>query len=173
MTDRHETRDEDWSAWFERLAPTLILLARQRDPGSSHADAEDAVHDGFVRFWRARRRQRVRHPEAFLFGCVRRAAMDRRRRDARRRDRERRAGADTPSDAGMFDSPAEQRERDDTIQRALSRLNVEQREVLVMKVWGELTFAELAEALSIPQGTAATRYRTALAKLRDELDGKV
>jgi RNA polymerase sigma-70 factor (ECF subfamily) len=59
---------------------------------------------------------------------------------------------------------------DDGSQRALAAaidlLPVEQREVLVMKIWNELTFAEIASALAISQNTAASRYRYALAALK-------
>ena len=44
-----------------------------------------------------------------------------------------------------------------------------QREVLAMKIWNELTFAEIASALEISQNTAASRYRYALAALKKNL----
>lgn len=40
------------------------------------------------------------------------------------------------------------------------------REVVTLKVWGGLTFAEIAEALEIPANTAASRYRYGLIELR-------
>ena len=49
---------------------------------------------------------------------------------------------------------------------ALDHLPRDQREVLVMKIWNELTFAEIAEALGISQNTAASRYRYGLAALK-------
>ena len=49
---------------------------------------------------------------------------------------------------------------------ALDHLPRDQREVLVMKIWNELTFAEIGEALAISQNTAASRYRYALAALK-------
>jgi RNA polymerase sigma-70 factor (ECF subfamily) len=52
---------------------------------------------------------------------------------------------------------------------ALDILPNEQREVLVMKIWNELTFAEIASALEISQNTAASRYRYALAGLKKNL----
>jgi len=52
---------------------------------------------------------------------------------------------------------------------AIDRLPDEQREVLVMKIWNELTFAEIASALGISQNTAASRYRYALAALKKNL----
>jgi RNA polymerase sigma-70 factor (ECF subfamily) len=52
---------------------------------------------------------------------------------------------------------------------ALDLLPNEQREVLVMKIWNDLTFAEIAIALEISQNTAASRYRYALANLKKNL----
>ena len=49
---------------------------------------------------------------------------------------------------------------------ALDHLPRDQREVLVMKIWNELTFAEIGQALEISQNTAASRYRYALAALK-------
>ena len=49
---------------------------------------------------------------------------------------------------------------------ALSRLPQEQLEVVVLKVWQGMTFAEIAQALDIPANTAASRYRYAMEKLR-------
>jgi RNA polymerase sigma-70 factor (ECF subfamily) len=48
-------------------------------------------------------------------------------------------------------------------------LPAEQKEVLVMKIWGDLTFQQIADALDIPPGTAASRYRYALDALREEM----
>ena len=52
---------------------------------------------------------------------------------------------------------------------AMERLPHEQREVLVMKIWNELTFAEIGEALEISQNTAASRYRYGLENLKKAL----
>jgi RNA polymerase sigma-70 factor (ECF subfamily) len=51
----------------------------------------------------------------------------------------------------------------------LTALPVEQREVVVMKIWGRLTFPQMGEALGISANTAASRYRYALEKLRTQL----
>src|SRR6266542_1716906 len=52
---------------------------------------------------------------------------------------------------------------------AVDSLPHDQREVLVLKIWNELTFAEIASTLGISQNTAASRYRYALAGLRKSL----
>jgi len=52
----------------------------------------------------------------------------------------------------------------------LHRLPSAQREVLTLKIWGELTFDEIARELDISHNTAASRYRYALAALRNEMN---
>jgi len=52
---------------------------------------------------------------------------------------------------------------------AVGSLPHDQREVLVLKIWNELTFNEIAGALEISQNTAASRYRYALANLKKSL----
>ncbi len=55
------------------------------------------------------------------------------------------------------------------VQEALSHLPLEQREAVILKVWHECTFAEIAEIFSIPINTAASRYRYGLDKLQQIL----
>jgi RNA polymerase sigma-70 factor (ECF subfamily) len=49
---------------------------------------------------------------------------------------------------------------------AVERLPNEQREVVILKIWNELTFAEIGHVLEISQNTAASRYRYALGALK-------
>ena len=77
----------------------------------------------------------------------------------------------------MEQTTAPQFDFDDGSQRelaaAVDRLPIEQREVLVMKIWNELTFAEIASALDISQNTAASRYRYGLTALKKNLSPTV
>jgi RNA polymerase sigma-70 factor (ECF subfamily) len=74
------------------------------------------------------------------------------------------------ADAGMlFETPLEGDERRAAIEEALQRLPRDQREVLVLKIWGELTFEQIGMTLELSPNTAASRYRYALAALRTEL----
>lgn len=65
--------------------------------------------------------------------------------------------------------PPDAEETTRLLEKELHRLPPAQRDVLTLKFWGGLTFAEVAEALDIPQGTAASRYRLALDALRQTL----
>ena len=154
--------DENWKICFAQLAPGLVLFARQW--ARSGADAEDIVQEAFVRFWR---KQHDISNRGLLYATVRSIALDFLRRDSRRAKRESVAMSDLdPNVEPQF-------EMEDDSQRALvAALNLlpgEQREVLTLKIWNELTFAEIASALGISQNTAASRYRYALAALKKHL----
>jgi RNA polymerase sigma-70 factor, ECF subfamily len=166
--DRMEDKpdDESWRDWFEQYGPKLLLCARQWT--RSIADAEDVVQEAFVRFWR-NQRQLGGSPAALLFTSVRRAAIDLARRDSRRGAREERADGGLENTAAMFETPLEGDERRLAIEAALRRLPDEQREVLTLKIWGELTFEQIGDHLAISPNTAASRYRYALAALRETL----
>ena len=127
---------EDWKVCFSELAPGLVLFARQFV--RTGADAEDIVQDAFVRFWRKE------HSIENLGEASASLEMEQ-----------------TTAPQFDFDDGAQQ-----DLAAAVDRLPVEQREVLVMKIWNELTFAEIGQALGISQNTAASRYRYALAALK-------
>ncbi|KKK84931.1 hypothetical protein LCGC14_2778380 [marine sediment metagenome] len=158
---------DDQTRWLDEQAPGLILFARQWV--SCHADAEDVFHTAFVRFWR--QRHRVRDPIPFLYRCVRSVAANWHRERVRREKRER-AVNPQPLFATDQDRLAKA-ETDEAIEGALLRLSAEQREVVVMRIWGELTFSQIGEVLSVSPSTADTRYRSGLKHLHLELDEKV
>jgi RNA polymerase sigma-70 factor (ECF subfamily) len=157
-------REEPWRDWLERHGSALVLYARQHC--ASYADAEDAVQDGFVRFWKSR--SHARDCVAYLYACVRSAAMDLSRGKARRQKHEL-AAVREPA----LLSASEENELREMVEAAMIHLPHEQREVLIMKVWGGLTFAQIAEALSISANTAASRYRYALERLETMLAREV
>ena len=152
---------DKWESWLDEHGRALILFARQW--ACCQADAEDIVQDAFVRFWRQRRRA---HDEAaYLYSCVRTVALNRRREAARRHRREAEAGALAATET-CFEDPLENRDRQELIETALRSLPIEQREVVVLKIWGNLTFQAVGEVLAISPDTAASRYRYALQGLR-------
>lgn len=157
---------DSWQTWFQLHGPKLLLCARQWT--RSAADAEDVVQDAFIRFWR-HQRNLPGEPMALLVTSIRRAALDRARRDGRRAGREERSLAAAGEGVAWFESRAECAERRAEIEAALARLPDEQREVLVLKIWGELTFEQIGTELGISPNTAASRHRYALAAMRRAL----
>ncbi len=99
-----------------------------------------------------------------LYAAVRSIALDFLRRESRRARRESNAVAETES--SVQPKFAIEDESQQALAAAVDGLPHEQREVLVMKIWNDLTFAEIGSALGISQNTAASRYRYALAALR-------
>lgn len=158
--------DDDWKSKLELYGPRLLLFARQWT--RSFADAEDVVQDAFVRYWR-HQRDLPGEPLALLLTSVRRAALDLARREGRRTAREERAASGETSEGGPFAPPLLQGEHKDALEEALQRLPAEQREVLVLKIWGERTFEQIATELALPPGTVASRYRAAVGALREQL----
>lgn len=154
---------DPWSVWLDEHGATLVLLARQWV--ASRADAEDVVQEAFVRFWRSR--ERIDDPTAYLYACVKHCALDRQRGQHRRCRRE--LATARPEAESLLVAPVEQDERRVVIEAALGSLPENQAEVLVLKIWGGLSFPQIAAALGISVNTAASRYRYALAKLREQL----
>lgn len=130
-------------------------------------DAEDAMQETFLRLARnGRKLAKVGNLDAYLFTIARNEAA----RLASRRSR-RRKNHEALSGRELFDGAADNAsicEIADTA-AALGQLNPDMREVVELKIHTGLTFQEIADVTGIPQGTAATRYRSAMEKMRDWL----
>lgn len=154
------TEQEQWREWLKQNGRRLLLCARQWT--SSLAEAEDILQDAFVRYWK-NQRHLPGNPSALIITSVRRAAIDHGRSRTRRIHRE--TQAYELEDKVTFFEPGEGEIHQD-LENAIRALPDDQREVVVMKIWGMLTFEEIAHQLGISQNTAASRYRYALATLR-------
>ena len=156
----------NWENLYEENGSALVLYAMQFV--SSRSVAEDVVHDAFVKIFQKENLHSHANLKALLFRSVRWTALDRIKKDTRRQERELHADP-------LFVSPVETSSpgQDDfaaTISRLLQNLPDQQREVLVLHVWGDLTFREIGEQLEISANTAASRYRYGLEKLRESTD---
>ena len=69
--------------------------------------------------------------------------------------------------SSSFEYTLEKNEKQVALLRVVDRLPNEQKEVLTLKIWGELTFDEIARTLDLSLNTVASRYRYALQKLKD------
>jgi RNA polymerase sigma-70 factor (ECF subfamily) len=152
---------ELYDACADRLHHYLVVRLRSRE------DADDVLQETFVRLARTRKRLAgVENLVAYVFTIARNEAA----RLIKRRKRQQ-AGRAGPVDGRSFHQPvgddAPACEAADLVAAALDRLTPEQREIVVLKTYSGLTFREIAEVTGLPQGTVATRYRTALGRLRD------
>ena len=142
-----------------------FLLNFTRD----EADTRDLLQEIFVKLARdPKLLDGIRDERAFLIRLAHNAAIDlMRRRGTRDRTKENFA-AEIISPFAPAKDPDEQTFRAE-LAVALAELPPDQRAVVHLKLWEGLTFEQIADALDIPQNTAASRYRYGLDKLRERL----
>lgn len=135
--------------------------------GSSE-DAEDAVQEVFVRVAREIKcLQKVESIKAYLFTSTRNAAYSILRKRKRKSEiHEAMCSEFLSRSAGAGDSS---RLDASLVCRAMADLPIEQREVLVLKIYDEMTFKEIADTTGTSINTTASRYKYAVAKLRETL----
>jgi RNA polymerase sigma-70 factor (ECF subfamily) len=143
-----------------RLVRFAVTLSRNQH------DAEDCVQTALVRVAREPALlASVASPWAYLLRMVRNEVLL-----LGRRKRSRPVFGDL-TDLVTF-RRVDELEREETYREvwsALRKLPTEQAEVVVLKIWEEMTFAEIGEVLELSPNTAASRYQYALAKLTTRL----
>ena len=152
----------DWREnLYTRKAAELVLYGRAL--GLSHGEAEDVLQETFVAL--------LQKPEPPLLAehyCVRsyrNRARNYRRTLWRRLTRELESRRWFEKEPG--ECPAERE-----AMRCLEKLPMEQREVIVLKIWHHYTFEEIGALLEISPNTAAGRYRYGLQKIKLCLERK-
>lgn len=136
------------------------------------ADVSEVLQDAFLKCWQSwQRGTRPTDLVAWVFVVAWNAAADARRRRTRRPDHET-LDEEAMSAPVTHPSPShalEQREAVARAQVAVAGLREPEQQVFLLRVAGELTFEAIAAELAIPVGTAKTRMRLALQKLRTTL----
>ena len=137
------------------------------------ADAEDAAQDGFVKAWRALGRFREGAPfRPWLLQIVANEARNRRRSAGRRAHLALRAATEQPSGDAAPSPEASllSAEMRGALLAAVNELPEEQRVVIAPRFFAGLSEHEVAEALSLPEGTVKSRSARALNRLRESYD---
>jgi RNA polymerase sigma-70 factor (ECF subfamily) len=138
------------------------------------AQAHDVVQDVFLRVWRRPGSFDARRGElgSYLRMMARSRALDLwREGQAAGRASDRLQLVVDSALPPAEDSPAVAAELDathETVVEALQQLPEPQREALVLAYWGGLTAGEIADQKRVPLGTAKSRIRLGLARLRQE-----
>ena len=153
-----DANPQDVERLYRELGPALLGYARSVT--GSAAAAQDVLQQVFLRLL-DRPTPLPREPRPYLYRAVRNAALNL-RRTADRDERRHRA-------LPAFDAPDGSEDAARSLEEALDALPAEQRRVVMLKVWGGLTIEQAAEVEGIPANTAGSRYRYALARLRQRM----
>jgi RNA polymerase sigma-70 factor (ECF subfamily) len=145
---------------YRRYAPALRLYVRQWE-----GSAEDIVHDAFVQL--AIQSPPPQRVVPWLYRVVRNAALTASRSANRRRRRE--AAASAPE---AWFAAGDDRLNAGEAALVLAELPLELREVVVARIWGELTFDEVARLVGCSLPTAHRRFQSGLTHLRKRLEGR-
>ncbi|HZT80054.1 MAG TPA: sigma-70 family RNA polymerase sigma factor [Gemmataceae bacterium] len=149
----------DFAHLVDTHGPPLVLYARQWCGAP-----EDVVQEAFLKLLALR--QPPREVVPWLYRVVRNAALDAGKTDRRRQRRE----SAVARLARWFVEPEVDGLDAEAAVAALRRLPDEQREVIVARLWGGLSFEQIAEVAGCSASTAFRRYSAGIDALRQELD---
>ncbi len=158
-TDRNTAEIE---VLYRQHGAALLLFASAIS--GDRGRAQDALHQVFLKVIENGSLGQAIDKKSYLFACVRNAVLN----DAKLQNR----SMPLDVDSAWFSPPDRDYAGERNLRRALGDLPKDQREVIVLHVWGELTFSEIGELLGVSSNTAASRYRYALAKLRGSMLAK-
>lgn len=151
-------RPDDFVRLLDRHGPALLLYARQ------WCDTpEDVVQEAFLKLVSLRQPPRAVVP--YLYRVVRNAALDAHKAARRRQKRE----SASARPIRWFVEPEIEGLDAATAVAALQRLPEEEREVIVARLWGGLSFEDIAAVAGCSASTAFRRYSAGIDALRKEL----
>lgn len=136
----------------------------------SAEDAREVTQDAFLAAWRGlpvfRGDSRF---SSWLYRLTTNAAIDFLRREKRHLGNLPLEEAPERPDPQQPELLAEQREQQEALQRALDQLSPEHRQVLLLRVVQQMSYDEIAQALSLESGTVKSRISRARRQLREIL----
>ena len=160
--------EEAFSRYQDELLGMLYYVVGNAE------DARDALQDAFVKCWKHRDGlAEIENLRAWIFRIALNAGRDLQKTAWQRHRRPLEEGGSQLAAADLRpDAGAMHKERLAMVRQAIGLLQPEQREIFLLRQDGQMTYEQIAEAVSSPVGTVKTRMRLALAKLRESLEGK-
>ena len=152
---------EHLSMWYDAYNAPLRLYARH---WLGDEDSRDAVQTAFVRLMG--QALAPRDVQAWLFRTVRNDAITRLRRRARRRNHYQQLSKQQQS---WFESHPDDLIDARKAQETLCELPEAQREVVILRIWGQLSLKQIAKIVHSPLTTVHGRYKTALAAIKERM----
>lgn len=131
---------------------------------------QDIIQTTFRKLVEVGHETQVESRKAWLFQVAYREALAQRRRSAtQKRVLENLQEDSHRNNDGLLTDPLVAQETVDSVRQAIEELSPELKQVLRMRIYEDKTFAEIAQELDIPLGTALGRMRNAMSKLRGKL----
>ncbi|GAA1439648.1 sigma-70 family RNA polymerase sigma factor [Leifsonia poae] len=159
-----------FSELYDQTAPRVLGLVRRVlvDPSQS----EEVAQEVFLEIWQSASRFDPNKGRAltWIMTMAHRRAIDRVRAAQASRNRDTAVGIrDIPVGYDQVAETVEVRVEHERVEVAMAKLSDAQRQAVMLAYYGGLSQSEVAEHLGIPLGTAKTRLRDAMIRLRDEL----
>ena len=156
---------DDLVALIDRYYAVLVLYAGRFCPDA----AQDLAQSAFAKLIEtAEYRGKPDSPGAWLFRVVRNEGLDLVKRRSRERNYQKTLAEGGPLESSeKVTDPVEQ---DEKITFALAELCDADREIVTLRIWGGLSFAEIAETLNESKTTLFRRYTSALARMKKSLE---
>lgn len=150
--------------WCERLyeSEAAKFLLYGRALGLSHGESEDVLQETFIALLGLE--CQPEEPAHYTWRAFRNRALNHKRSLWRRVARE-------LESLRWFERSGGQTNLEAAAVHCLGKLPREQREVIVLKIWSEMTFEQIARLLELSPNTVAGRYRYGLQKMRTALKG--
>lgn len=169
LISRARTGDrEAFGGLVEQYRDNVYRLA-YRMCGNAY-DADEAAQEAFVAAWRALPNFRGDAKfSTWLYRLTTNAAIDVMRREKRHQTVGDGEMIDVADDADSPQETVERTEQQEAVQKALSTLSEEYREILLLRYMEELDYSEIAEVLQLPSGTVKSRINRAKAALKAAL----
>ncbi len=149
----------DWQRFLETQGDVFFLFARQQT--RTEADAKDLTQLVLTEVWQ--KTGGIIPDKALVFSMLRRRAID----VGRSKDRRSRREMDFfETDESWFLPNFGERDAVAHVEQALKGLSKDLREVVVLRIWGDLTFPEIAQMTGVSVPTATSRFRYGIDHLR-------
>lgn len=152
----------------DRFGALVWSLARRYT--RTQAEAEDAVQEIFLHIWKnaGRYRAEVASEATFISVIARRRLLDR-RRSASREPQAADLNPEMRDESRDLESDVHNLVDAELAKQALQDLRPEQRKVIEMAIWQDLSHQEIADATGLPLGTVKTFLRRGLMQVRETM----
>lgn len=168
---RHGSKDA-FRAIYEKYAWDMLTLAGNLL--DDKVGAEDIVQDVFIKLVESIGTFRLTGSlKSYLATCVANRSRDYIRRRIRQQNAVAKQLEETPAEKKSTIHLAINSEQLRKLSDALSELPYEQREVIALRIHGDLRYRQIAELQNVSTKTVQSRYRYGLDKLRSTLNGEV